>query len=174
MKKTTLTYLLTGANLGDRLATLEGAQRLIAERIGTVVRVSHFYETVAWGVDDQPDYLNQALAVETGLSPEKLLAEIHVIEAALGRVRRSKWESRPIDIDILFFGDKILETKDLTLPHPQLYRRNFALIPLMEIAPELIHPVFQKTVEELYWDCEDELDVLLLDPPIAQPTTVKP
>lgn len=163
MKKSNQIYLLTGGNLGDRTATLEAAQRLIGQRIGPVTRQSSYYETAAWGNVEQPDYLNQALEVTTELAPAQVLAEIHAIETELGRVRRTKWEARPIDIDILFFGDKILETKDLTIPHPQLHRRNFALIPLMEIAPELVHPELDKTIEELYWDSEDELDVILIE-----------
>lgn len=176
MKKTEITYLLTGANLGDRFGTLEKANQLIEERIGKVTATSHFYETAAWGVDDQPDYLNQALEMETVLSPADILKEIHLIEEELGRVRKTKWGSRTIDIDILFYGDKILETNDLTLPHPRLHRRNFALIPMLDLAPELVHPVFNKSVEELYWECEDELEVILVEleenAPIFSPETV--
>ncbi len=164
MSETHTTYLLTGANLGDRLGSLNTAKKLIEEKIGPVVQASSLYETTAWGEVDQPDYVNQALEVKTALSPEEVLKAIFKIEASLGRVRRSKWESRTIDIDILFFDDKILETKDLVIPHPQLQRRNFVLIPMLEIAPELLHPVLNKTIEELYESSEDELDVVLFDP----------
>ena len=162
-KSSTTIYLLTGGNLGDRFANMEEAKRLICERIGKVIAASHFYETAAWGVEEQPDYLNQALTVETVFSPEETLSKIHSIEAELGRIRRTRWESRPIDIDILFFGDKTMETESLTIPHPRIHIRNFALIPLMEIAPELEHPLLKKTIEELYWECEDELDVIRLE-----------
>jgi 2-amino-4-hydroxy-6-hydroxymethyldihydropteridine diphosphokinase len=164
MPETHTIYLLTGANLGDRIASLNTAKRLIEEKIGRVAQASSLYETAAWGEVEQPDYLNQALEVKTALPPDKVLKAIFDIEAKLGRVRRSKWESRTIDIDILFFEDKILETKDLSIPHPRLHRRNFVLIPMLEIAPELLHPVLNKTIEELYESSEDDLDVVLLDP----------
>ncbi|MCB0518886.1 MAG: 2-amino-4-hydroxy-6-hydroxymethyldihydropteridine diphosphokinase [Lewinellaceae bacterium] len=164
MAQTHIIYLLTGGNLGDRIATLLSAKQLIQERLGKIVQTSSFYETAAWGEVDQPDYINQALEVATTLSPKEVLKVIFNIEASLGRVRRSKWESRPIDIDILFYDDLILETKELTIPHPRLHRRNFVLIPMLEIAPELVHPILKKTIEELYEDSEDDLDVILLEP----------
>lgn len=157
------TYLLTGGNLGDRIGTLLAANRLIEEKIGHIVKASSFYETQAWGQVDQPDYLNQALEVATTMTPTEVLAAIFEIEAALGRTRRSKWASRTIDIDILFYGNETVETKRLTIPHPHLHRRNFVLVPMLEIAPDLAHPVFNKTIEELYEASEDELDVVLLD-----------
>lgn len=163
MKKTVRTYLLTGGNLGDRFANMEMARRLIQKRIGEVTSASSFYETEAWGVEDQPDYLNQVLEVESKMEPADLLAEIHEIEREMGRERRTKWESRPIDIDILFYGDKILKTKKLEIPHPRLHLRNFVLIPLLEMVPELEHPLFKKTIEELYWECGDELEVILIE-----------
>ena len=164
MVKLKKTHLLTGANLGDRFGTLLEANRLIEEKIGRLVKVSSFYETEAWGHVDQPAYINQALEVATHLSPQAVLATIFEIEATLGRIRRNKWESRPIDIDILFYENKILETKDLTIPHPHLHRRNFVLVPMLEIAPNKQHPIFKKTIEELYEQTEDTLDVILLEP----------
>lgn len=157
------THLLTGANLGDRIGTLEAARRLIEQEIGHVVSASSFYETQAWGNVDQPDYVNQALEVATALSPSEVLEAIFRIEAALGRTRRDKWEPRLIDIDILFYENTILNSRDLIIPHPHLHRRNFVLIPMLEIAPELLHPVLHKTIEELYELSEDTLDVILLD-----------
>lgn len=157
------TYLLTGANLGDRIGTLEAAREMIAREIGRVTKRSEIYETQAWGVADQPDYVNQALELATSFSAQEVLEKILGIEAALGRVRRSKWESRPIDIDILFYENEVLNLPHLILPHPHLHRRNFALIPMLEIAPDFVHPVFQKTIEELYDQSEDGLDVVLLD-----------
>jgi 2-amino-4-hydroxy-6-hydroxymethyldihydropteridine diphosphokinase len=156
-------HLLTGGNLGDRMATLREAQRLVEKKIGQVVKASSFYETEAWGNVNQPDYLNQALEVATSPSPLEVLHTIFEIEAALGRTRRNKWEARSIDIDILFYNNKIMETKELTIPHPHLHRRNFALIPMLEIAPLKKHPVFKKTIEELYLESEDPLDVFLLE-----------
>ena len=163
MEKTELCYLLTGANLGDRFGTLDKAIRLIEARIGSINAVSSLYETAAWGVEQQPDYLNQAISVQTKLPPQELLDEILRIEESLGRVRRVKWGSRTIDIDILFYGNQIINTPSLSIPHAQLHRRNFVLIPLLELAPELVHPSMGKTIEELYWDCPDELDVIQLE-----------
>lgn len=164
MAKLKKTYLLTGANLGDRFHTLLEANRLIEEKIGSIAKASSFYETEAWGNVDQPAYINQALEVMTHLSPQELLETIFEVEAALGRIRRNKWEARPIDIDILFYENKILHTPDLTIPHPHLHRRNFVLIPMLEIAPNKQHPVFKKKIEELYELTEDTLDVILLEP----------
>ncbi len=164
MAKLIKIHLLTGANLGDRFGTLLEANRLIEEKIGHIEKTSSFYETEAWGNVDQPAYLNQALEVATALPPGAILSAIFEIEEHLGRVRRSKWESRPIDIDILFYEDKILNTKDLTIPHRHLHRRNFVLVPMLEIAPDKLHPVLKKTIEELYDQTEDTLDVMLIEP----------
>lgn len=163
MSKLKKTHLLTGANLGDRIGTLEAARRLIEVKIGTVLKTSGIYETQSWGNVDQPDYLNQALEVATSLPPGAVLEAIFEIEATLGRIRRSKWESRLIDIDILFYENKVLNTKELTIPHPHLHRRNFVLVPMLEIAPNKQHPIYKKTIEELYEETEDTLDVVLLD-----------
>lgn len=156
-------HLLLGGNLGDRFANLAAARKLIGEKIGTIIKTSSLYETEPWGKTDQPDFLNQALEVATDLKPEALLQAILSIEKALGRQREDKWSARTIDIDILFFDAKTLNTKDLTLPHPHLHERNFVLVPMLEIAPNKQHPVFKKTIEELYEASKDDLDVALLD-----------
>lgn len=156
-------YLLTGGNLGDRLSNLQAAARLIAARIGTVVRTSGYYETEAWGNVEQPHYINQALEVRTNLEPLQVLEAILDIETAIGRTRRSKWEPRVIDVDILFFENRIVDTPVLKIPHPLLHRRNFVLIPMLEIAPEMRHPVLGKSIEELYLESDDDLEVLLLE-----------
>ncbi len=155
--------LLTGSNMGDRLGYLLKANELIREKIGAITKSSGFYETEAWGNLDHPDYINQALEVLTPLSPSDLLHEIFEIEKQLGRLRRCKWESRVIDIDILFYENKIVNTEGLKLPHPLLHKRNFVLVPLLEIAPMKKHPVFKKTIEELYEETEDNLEVYLLE-----------
>ncbi len=170
MLKLNKTHLLTGANLGDRFGTLLEANRLIEEKIGRIVNASSLYETEAWGNVDQPAYINQALEVETTLSPEDVLSVIFEIEAALGRIRRNKWEARPIDIDILFYENRVVETDNLTIPHPHLHRRNFVLLPLLEIVPDMQHPVLGKTIEELYEQTEDTLDVILLEPVTTETT----
>ncbi|MCC6725064.1 MAG: 2-amino-4-hydroxy-6-hydroxymethyldihydropteridine diphosphokinase [Saprospiraceae bacterium] len=157
------THLLLGGNLGDRHANLAAARKLIGQRVGTVVKSSSLYETQPWGKTDQPDFLNQALEVATDLKPEEVLKDILNIEKELGRQREDKWSARTIDIDILFYDAKTLKTKDLTLPHPHLHERNFALVPMLEIAPNKQHPIFKKTIEELYEASEDDLDVVMLE-----------
>jgi len=156
-------HLLTGGNIGDRFGKLLEAKRLIHQNIGPVRQASSLYETEAWGKVDQESYLNQALEVSTLLSPQEVLAEIFRIEKTLGRLRASKWEARPIDIDILFFEDEIIATDALTIPHPLLHRRNFVLIPMLEIAPFMMHPLLLKSIEELYCESRDNLEVIMLE-----------
>ena len=156
-----MVVLLFGANLGDRVQTLQRAADLIAERVGPVVRLSELYETAPWGVADQPTYLNQVLAVETELKPEEVLARTQAIEQELGRVRLEKWGARIIDIDMLYYDQLILQTDTLTIPHPYLHQRRFTLVPLAEIAPDFVHPVLQKTTMELLMECADTSEVTL-------------
>ncbi|RYF48385.1 MAG: 2-amino-4-hydroxy-6-hydroxymethyldihydropteridine diphosphokinase [Cytophagaceae bacterium] len=153
-------YLLLGANLGNRTKTLQRAVDLIAEYIGPVVRQSALYETAPWGVTDQPAYLNQVLAIDTTLLPEDILVQTQTIEQELGRVRFEKWGARVIDIDILYYGDHVQESDTLTIPHPYLHQRRFTLVPLVEIAPEFVHPMLLKTNAELLAECEDESEVV--------------
>jgi 2-amino-4-hydroxy-6-hydroxymethyldihydropteridine diphosphokinase len=145
-------YLHTGTNLGDKAANLEQANAWIRQEIGPIVLDSSVHQTAPWGITTQPDFLNQALLVHTTLSASEVLAKIHWIERKMGRVRRIKWGERCIDIDILFFNDAIIEEENLTIPHPYLHLREFVLAPLREIAPELIHPVFGKSIWQLSAD----------------------
>lgn len=163
MTRLSKTHLLLGANLGDRATTLAEANKLVAQKIGKVVKASSLYETQPWGKTDQPEFLNQALEVATELPPLAVLKAILEIEQQLGRTRQEKWDARSIDIDMLFYDAKILKTNDLTLPHPHLHERNFALVPMLEIAPTKQHPIFKKTIEELYEASSDTLDVAMLD-----------
>ncbi len=156
-------YLLLGGNQGDVQQSLIQAQTIIAERIGPVTAVSSLYQTAAWGVSDQPDFLNQVLVVKTIYSPMDVLIKCLEIEKALGRERRERWRERLIDIDLLFYDQLVLQDDDLTIPHPRLHLRNFTLIPLLEIAPNFIHPVFEKTIETLYCESKDSLEVILLE-----------
>ena len=161
-----IVYLHTGSNVGNRQQQLEEAVKKIEIAVGKIVTVSSIYETSAWGNTDQADFLNQAVAVQTTLSPQQVLEQVLAIEHQMGRVRHAdqRWQPRAIDIDILLFGELMVIEKNLTIPHPELHKRNFVLVPLMEIAPELLHPVFQKAIEDIYFDCEDECDVLIYEP----------
>ncbi|CCH56082.1 2-amino-4-hydroxy-6-hydroxymethyldihydropteridinepyrophosphokinase [Fibrisoma limi BUZ 3] len=150
------TYLLLGANLGDRVATLRRAVDLIAERVGTVAQQSAVYETAPWGVTDQPTFLNQVIAVQIDVSPEETLTRTQAIEQELGRVRHEKWGARLIDIDILYYDQLVLHTDTLTVPHPYLHERRFTLVPLADIAPDFAHPVFHKTTTELLNELPDD------------------
>ncbi len=153
------TYLLLGSNMGERRMNLIAAQNHIAQKIGHIKAFSAFYETEPWGVEGQDDYINQALEVETGLSPELLLQKLKEIEKQIGRVERGKWASRIIDIDILFFDDLVLNNGKLHIPHKMIEKRNFVIIPLNEIAPGFVHPVSKKTISELVASSKDTLRV---------------
>ncbi len=152
-------YLLIGGNLGNRPAYLQKARELIGQFCGNIVLSSAIYETAAWGITDQPAFYNQALAVETDLSPEKLMQELLRIEESMGRKRTVKMGPRVIDLDILLIDGFVLSTPLLTLPHPALPLRKFALLPLAEIAPALLHPLSGRSVQQLLEECTDILDV---------------
>ena len=157
MKK--ITFLLLGTNLGDRKKNLSTARNAIEVSVGTILKASSIYQTAAWGKTDQPDFLNQALEVQTALSAEDVLAEILKIERAMGRKRDQPWGERIIDIDILLFERKIISSSALTIPHPQLQNRRFALEPLAEIGSDVTHPLLQLTIQEMLAQCSDLLEV---------------
>jgi len=152
-------YLLTGGNMGDRKETLQKALTLIGQNCGKIISLSSIYETAAWGKTDQPHFLNQALEVETSLSAKQLIRRILKVEKMMGRVRKEKYGPRLIDIDILLFNNEKHNYPLLKLPHPELPNRRFALLPLAEIAPGVVHPELNKTVTELLKECKDELPV---------------
>ncbi|MEY3739021.1 MAG: hypothetical protein RL544_1799 [Bacteroidota bacterium] len=152
-------YLLIGGNVGDRAANLQTALRRIAETCGTINSTSSLYETAAWGNTDQPSFYNQAVVVTTPLSPEGLMDQLLDIELEMGRIRTQKYGPRTIDLDILMIDDLVLNTEKLTIPHPQMQNRRFALLPLIEVAPTLIHPLFDQSIEVLLQNCPDTLDV---------------
>ena len=154
-----ITYLLLGSNLGDSRKYLHDASALIEEKVGTVILKSSLYQTASWGKQDQPDFINQVICVQTDLLPKQLLVVIQEIEILLGRKRASRWGSRTIDIDILLYGDQVMSEPDLTIPHLYLHERRFSLVPLHEIAPELIHPLFRKSVGQLLDELSDSLFV---------------
>lgn len=151
-------YLLSGGNLGNREENL-ALVRAGLTAFGNLLAVSSLYETAAWGKTDQPAFLNQALLLETELPARALLRELLRLEEKLGRIREEKYGPRLIDIDILLYNDEISGEDELRLPHPELPGRRFALVPLAEIAPGLMHPVLRKTITHLLADCEDGLEV---------------
>lgn len=156
-------FLLLGSNQGDSNAILTKARTLLEERLGVIEHASGIYRTAAWGKTDQPDFLNQALQVQTLHSPISSLSIINQIEDELGRQRTEHWGQRSLDIDILFFDQEIIHSARLVVPHPELHNRNFALTPLCSIAPKWEHPIFKRKVEDLLKQCPDQLPVFLIN-----------
>ena len=154
-------YLLLGSNIGDREANLKRACELIRDEVSTDITQSHLYETAAWGKTDQAAFLNQAIMIQTDTEPLVLLTLLKNIEKKVGRVDTEKWGPRVIDIDILFYGSEIIQAPELQVPHPYLPVRRFALLPMAEIAGDLMHPVLKKTIEELLKLCPDTSEVKL-------------
>lgn len=155
-------FLLLGSNEGDRMSHLERAADAIVQLPVSVIRKSQIYQTAAWGLEDQPDFYNQVLQVNTELDPFELLSRLQQIEQGLGRVRTQKWGPRIIDIDILLYNDEIINESRLQIPHPGIPSRRFTLVPLNEIAPKLFHPKEKKTIERLLKECQDTLGVTLV------------
>ncbi len=152
-------FILLGSNLGDRAHALLVARQEVSITAGAIVQLSSIYETAAWGNTSQPGFLNQVMEIETLLSPSELMSELLSIEEKMGRVRSERWGPRVIDLDILFYGDIVVQTETLTIPHPAIPSRRFTLAPLNEIAPGLVHPILGTTVRELLFSCQDALDV---------------
>ncbi|GAB3990987.1 hypothetical protein GCM10028807_19650 [Spirosoma daeguense] len=153
------TFLLLGANLGDRAATLQKAVKRIEYYVGKVQQQSPLYETAPWGVTDQPAFLNQVVTVETTLEPEAVLKQTQTIEQELGRVRMEKWSARTIDVDILYYEHLIWQSATLTVPHPYLHQRRFTLVPLADVAPDFVHPILGQTTLDLLAICADNGEV---------------
>ncbi len=141
-------YLALGTNLGNRLANLNAAIKLLSQ--SSVINLqSSIYETPPWGYTDQPAFLNMAVKAETDLDAASLLKRLKQVEAEVGRVESFRWGPRQIDIDILFYDDLIFESESLIIPHPRLHERAFVLVPLTDIAPDFVHPILKKTIKEL-------------------------
>lgn len=156
-----LAYLLLGSNLGDRFANIANAIAYIHSSCGKVLKTSSLYETEAWGFNTENKFINQVILIDTAMEADDLLQNLLNIELLLGRVRKNtdNYNSREIDIDILFFNDEIIYQQDLKIPHPLMQERRFTLLPLSEIASEIKHPVLNKTIKELLSECNDPLMV---------------
>lgn len=152
-------YLLTGSNMGDSMTQLKKAAASIEKEIGKISRYSSIYQTAAWGMTDQPDFLNQVLVVETGFTAAQTMLKVLAIEKKMGRIRTVKNAPRIIDIDILYFGKEIIREKDLVIPHPAIPQRRFVLVPLNELSPQFIHPALNISNHRLLMKCPDKLDV---------------
>lgn len=157
-------FLCLGGNLGDRLENIEKAILRI-KKLGKIVKRSSIYETEAWGKNSENAYLNMCIELLTKLDAPQLMKAVLKTEKDLGRTRTSKLNTdRTIDIDILFFNDKVVKSKLIEVPHPRLHLRNFVLIPLNEIAPKFVHPKLKKTISALKKQCKDKLKVTKFDP----------
>ena len=143
-----IVYLALGTNLGDRSGNLKQAIAALTPQLDVKAK-SQVYETPPWGFEEQPKFLNQVVKANTYLDPEPLLKHLKRLEVALGRQESFPNGPRLIDIDLLFYDDLVLNKPSLVIPHPRLHERGFVLVPLMDIAPNLVHPVQQKTVQEL-------------------------
>jgi 2-amino-4-hydroxy-6-hydroxymethyldihydropteridine diphosphokinase len=141
-------FLALGTNLGERSANLRQAREALKPEI-RIIACSSIYQTPPWGYEDQPAFLNQAIEVRTDLEPLPLLEALKAIEAKMGRLKTFRFGPRLIDLDILFYGQRVVETTRLTLPHPRLAERAFVLVPLHEIAPDFVHPVCNETITSL-------------------------
>ena len=149
-------YLSIGSNKGNRYSFIKEALRLIHKDIGEVILISKIYETKSWGFQSD-DFLNLCILIKSELIPKKLISKLKKIEERIGRKRNNdKIEAREIDIDILFYSNKIVNQKDLIIPHQRLHLRNFVLYPLNDIAADFIHPILLKSVNELLKECEDD------------------
>ena len=141
-------YIALGTNLGDRLANLHAAIRSLSPKIKVLAK-SHVYETPPWGYENQPAFLNMVVKAETELGPESLLKHLKQLEVELGREQNFRWGPRLIDLDILFYDNLVIDTPPLVVPHSRLQERAFVLVPLADVAPDLMHPILRKSVSQL-------------------------
>lgn len=156
-------FLLLGGNLGNVAETFEQARQLVSLRVGDITAASSLYQSEPWGFSSHQLFLNQVLELLTQLGPNELLQVLLEMESSMGRTREAGlMTSRAIDIDILFFNDQVVILPQLEIPHPRLHLRRFTLLPLAELAPEMTHPLFAKTVAQLLLECKDPLTVTKL------------
>ncbi|HLN72004.1 MAG: 2-amino-4-hydroxy-6-hydroxymethyldihydropteridine diphosphokinase [Methylococcaceae bacterium] len=153
-------YLLLGGNIGDKQQVFAQATSSLGERVGKITGRSAIYETEPWGFESNDLFWNQVLELEVDIPARKVLEMTMDIEHQMGRIRKiNQYDSRVIDIDILFYDDKIIEMPELVIPHPRIQERKFVLVPLDELVPDMIHPVLHKSIHQLLEACKDELRV---------------
>jgi len=157
-----IVFLSIGTNLGNRQRNLDKAVSGIKEFIGPVIKSSSVYETEPWGFSTSHEFLNMVMKVETMLDPIVLLGVIHKIETLLGRIRNEdKYISRLIDIDILIYGNQVINEKDIKIPHPLMHERRFVLVPMCELEPDMLHPRLKMSYASLLMSCSDKCKVKL-------------
>ena len=156
----TRVYFLLGGNIGNREELLSEAIRKMTNQLGKYVQSSALYETEPWGFTHEQNFLNQVVIFDSELAALDILDKTQAIEKELGRVRKTtQYCERTIDIDILFYGDEQIENERLSVPHPRIQERSFALYPLKELIPEFIHPILKKSIKQLRNECTDELEI---------------
>ncbi len=157
-------YLSLGGNIGNKKNNFIQSYQLITKHVGETIVSSAIYETPPWGFQSKDNFWNQVIKVQTELSPQKMLEQIQLMEKQLGRkYTKEGYESRPIDVDILYFDNLILETENLIIPHPLIQNRKFVLVPLAEIAPDFIHPVLKQTNIQLLEKCKDDSEITKIE-----------
>lgn len=153
-------YIQLGSNIGERESFITKSMHKVEDDIGKIITASSIFETTAWGNENQNNFLNSVIEIKTPFDAFTILQKSQEIENNLGRERSDKWGERTIDIDILFYNNKIINTKELTVPHPLIQKRKFVLVPLSEIAPNYMHPILKKNISTLLSESKDTQKVL--------------